>query len=77
MFLFLPSFLQKALEMGYRNLIHIKRDSDLDPIRDMPEFKALLEKYEKETSYQQIEESFRRSVGNNREEAILEWMESK
>lgn len=70
-------FLQKALEMGYRNLIHIKRDSDLDPIRDMPEFKALLEKYEKETSYQHIEESLRRNKSNDHDEAVHEWLNSK
>jgi tetratricopeptide (TPR) repeat protein len=67
--------IKRAFEMGYRRMKHIEMDDDLDPIRDMPEFKALLEKYEKETTYQQIEESFRRSVGNDRDEVILEWME--
>jgi tetratricopeptide (TPR) repeat protein len=49
-------FLQRAFELGYRDIIHVKRDSDLDSIRELPEYKALIEKYEAETSTQQIEE---------------------
>ena len=39
---------QKALEyleLGYRRFAHIERDQDMDPIRDMEEFKALILKY--------------------------------
>lgn len=49
-------YMQKTLELGYRNIEHLKRDRDLDPIREMPEFKALLSKYESEFSTQKIEE---------------------
>ena len=34
-----------ALENGYDNFGHIKQDSDLDNIRNKPEFKTLIEKY--------------------------------
>ena len=37
--------LREAFEHGYRNFGHIKNDDDMDPIRDMPEFKALIAEY--------------------------------
>lgn len=40
-------FLEKSLELGYRRFAHIERDQDMDPIRDMEEFKALIRKYNK------------------------------
>lgn len=40
--------LGSALEHGYRNLRHINDDDDLDPVRNIPEFKSLMEKYSKE-----------------------------
>lgn len=49
-------FLHIAFELGYRDIIHVKRDRDLDSIRDLPEYKALIEKYEAESSTQKIEE---------------------
>ena len=48
--------LRKAFEWGYRRIAHIKVDDDLDPIKELPEYKALIEKYEAESSTQQIEE---------------------
>ena len=48
--------LTKAFEWGYRRIAHVKIDDDLDPIRELPEYKALIEKYEAESSTQQIEE---------------------
>ena len=38
-------YLEKSLELGYRRFAHIERDQDMDPIRDMEEFKALIQKY--------------------------------
>ena len=37
--------LRVSLEKGYRSFIHIERDSDLDAIRNLPEFIALIEEY--------------------------------
>lgn len=39
-------YLGKSLELGYRRFAHIKRDQDMDSIRDLDEFKALIEKYQ-------------------------------
>ena len=38
-------YLEKSLELGYRRFAHIERDQDMDPIRDMEDFKALILKY--------------------------------
>lgn len=38
-------YLEKSLELGYRRFAHIERDQDMDSIRDMEEFKALILKY--------------------------------
>ena len=37
--------LRKALEMGYRNFVHFAVDKDLDPIRELPEYKAMIDEY--------------------------------
>lgn len=37
--------LRRAFELGYRSFAHIEGDDDIDPIRDLPEFKALIEEY--------------------------------
>lgn len=37
--------LEKALMLGYRNFKHLEYDHDMDPIRDLPRYKALVEKY--------------------------------
>lgn len=37
---------EKSLEGGYNDFMHIKTDDDLDNIRETPEFKALVKKYE-------------------------------
>lgn len=39
------SYLTKAFENGYRRIAHTNADHDLDNIREMPEYKALLERY--------------------------------
>lgn len=38
--------LTKCLEMGYTRFAHMRADDDLDFIRETPEFKALIDKYE-------------------------------
>lgn len=38
-------YLSKAFENGYRRISHTKADHDLDNLREMQEFKALLDKY--------------------------------
>lgn len=40
------SYLRQSLEEGYRRFAHIKRDRDLNNIRNMEEFKVLLKEYE-------------------------------
>lgn len=42
-------YLEKSLEMGYNRFAHIRVDHDMDFLRDMPEFKSLIEKYENAT----------------------------
>lgn len=37
--------LRKAFELGYRSFAHIEHDDDMDPIRELPEFKYLIEEY--------------------------------
>ena len=41
------SYLQKALENGFRRFAHIKRDRDLNNIRSTAEYKAIMDEYEK------------------------------
>ena len=38
--------LKTAFEKGYCFFTHIRTDDDMDPVRDLPEFKALMEEYE-------------------------------
>lgn len=63
-------YLRQAFEMGFRRLAHIKTDDDLDGLRDMPEFKALIEEYiakaEKENAESDSESG---SEGNGEGEA--------
>lgn len=40
-------FLRTAFEKGYRRFAHIEMDDDLNVIRQMPEFKELVEQYKK------------------------------
>lgn len=41
-------YLEKSFELGYLRFAHIARDQDLDSIREMNEFKALINKYNKQ-----------------------------
>ncbi len=36
--------LNKAVELGFRNVIHLAKDQDLQSLHNMPEFKAVIEK---------------------------------
>ena len=38
--------LRRAFEKGYRSFSHIRFDDDMDAVRELPEFKALVEEYE-------------------------------
>ena len=44
--------LRTSFEKGYRSFSHIRLDDDLDPVRDLPGFKTLIEEYEaKQSAY--------------------------
>ena len=48
--------LKDAFEKGYRSFAHIEADDDMDPIRDLPAYKALMDEYKaKHAAY--LEES--------------------
>lgn len=38
--------LRTAFERGYRDFAHIRQDDDMDAVRDLPEFKAMMQEYE-------------------------------
>ncbi len=38
--------LRKSFEKGYRSFSHIRLDDDMDAVRELPKFKALMEEYE-------------------------------
>ncbi len=40
--------LETAFEKGYRSFSHIRMDDDMDSVRELPEFKVLMDKYETE-----------------------------
>ena len=37
--------LRKAFELGFRSFAHIEHDDDMDSLRELPEFKTLIEEY--------------------------------
>ena len=62
--------LRTAFEKGYRNFGHIKDDDDMDPIRDLAEFKALTAEYAaKHEAYLKEHEL---SSGEEKEETVTE-----
>ena len=62
--------LRTAFEKGYRNFGHIKDDDDMDPIRDLAEFKALTAEYAaKHEAYLKEHEL---SSGGEKEEPVTE-----
>ena len=65
-------FLKKAFEKGYRRFAHIKVDDDLDAIRDMDGYKALLQEYETKYEEEMREKRGGESVAVKREEVTSE-----
>lgn len=47
--------LDTALQLGYRNFKHLEDDDDMDPIRDLPKYKALVDEYMFFTVHPKIE----------------------
>lgn len=47
-------YLKQAFEQGYRRIAHTYADHDLDNIRELPEYKAILDKYSKEVVDEEI-----------------------
>jgi hypothetical protein len=39
--------LKQAIAMGYKDVAHLKKDTDLDALRQRDDFKALLKELEK------------------------------
>lgn len=62
-------YLRKALERGYRNFNHIKRDRDLRNIRSASEYKALMEEFEKKHQ-QEIAEDADETVYESKTEEV-------
>lgn len=46
-------YLKTAFERGFKRLKHIEMDDDMDNIRDLPEFKALIKEYSDKLSYKE------------------------
>ncbi len=63
------SYLQKALENGYRKFAHIKRDRDLNNIRSTAEYKAIMDEYEKKHQ-QEIAEDNDETVYESKTEEV-------
>ena len=62
--------LRTAFEKGYRSFGHIKNDDDMDSVRNLPEFKALMAEYEaKHEAYLKENEL---SAEEEREERVTE-----
>lgn len=49
-------YLKQAFEQGFRRIAHTYADHDLDNIRELPEYKALLERY---SNYEIIDEDIK------------------
>ena len=49
--------LRKAFENGYRSFAHIEHDDDMDAIRELPEFKSLIDEYKAKPILIEAEES--------------------
>lgn len=64
------SYLRKSLEKGYRRFAHIKRDRDLNNIRNTPEFKALINEYEQKHQQEIAEDADDTAVYESRTEEV-------
>jgi hypothetical protein len=47
--------LRKSLECGFRNFHHFAWDEDIDNIRELPEYKAMVEEYKAKAKLEQEE----------------------
>lgn len=65
-------FLKRSFEKGYRRFAHIEKDDDLDSIREMDGFKALLQEYEKKYEEELREKRGEEGVPVKREEVTSE-----
>ena len=64
------SYLRKSLEKGYRCFAHIKRDRDLNNIRNTPEFKALMNEYEQKHQQEIAEDADDTAVYESKTEEV-------
>ena len=64
------SYLRKSLEKGYRRFAHIKRDRDLNNIRNTPEFKALMNEYEQKHQQEIAEDADDTAVYESKTEEV-------
>ena len=62
-------YLRKSLENGYRRFAHIKRDRDLNNIRQTAEYKAMMNEYEQKHQ-QEIAEDNDETVYENKTEEV-------
>lgn len=58
-------YLEKSLKLGYRRFAHIARDQDMDLIRDMEEFKTLIQKYESLSKEENVMSTSKQQSGND------------
>lgn len=61
--------LRVAFEKGFRSFAHIRLDDDMDPVRKLPEFKALIKEYE--TKHKEYLKQFDLTSGR-KEEMVTE-----
>lgn len=65
-------YLRRAFELGYRRFAHIELDDDVDSLRELPAFKALMEEYKakfaQEQEIQSTENAEAANVGPMHEE---------
>lgn len=64
--------LRNAFEKGYRSFAHIRMDDDMDPIREMPTFKALINEYEDKHKEYLEACGFGRTEESDQEELVTE-----
>ena len=62
--------LRTAFEKGYRSFGHIRQDDDMDPLRNLPEFKALMAKYE--AIHEEYLKESELTVAEEKEEIVTE-----
>jgi clan AA aspartic protease (TIGR02281 family) len=62
--------LRTAFEKGYRSFGHIRQDDDMSPLRELPEFKALMSEYE--AMHEEYLKENELSATEEREETVTE-----